>query len=76
MADNVTVDNGTGTDYGVAADKVTYSGDADQSVQLFRPVHVSGAEGSRTVDALTDATGLNVHIVGAIPAGHQQHWRC
>jgi hypothetical protein len=49
MADNVTVDNGTGTDYGVAGDKVTYSGDADQTVQLVKVVQTTGAEGSKTV---------------------------
>jgi hypothetical protein len=46
--------------YDVATDKVTYSGDADQDVQLTRPVHVAGAEGSRTVDAITTADGLKV----------------
>lgn len=32
-----------------ATDEVTYSGDADAHVQLFRPVHVTGSEGSRVV---------------------------
>jgi hypothetical protein len=45
MADNET----TGTGKAVATDKVTYSGDADQNVQLIRPVHVAGSEGARTV---------------------------
>ena len=60
----MTVDNGTGTDYGVASDKVTFSGDADQAVQLFRPVHVSGSEGSKTVNDITNQSGLMVEIVG------------
>ncbi len=64
MADNVTVDNGTGTDYGVAADKVTYSGDADQTVQLVRVVGVTGSEGSKTVSDLNTAGGLDVSIIG------------
>lgn len=58
MADNVTVDNGTGTDYNVAGDKVTYSGDADQTVQLVRVVDVQGAEGSKTVGPVSDGAGL------------------
>ena len=62
MADNVTVDNGTGTDYGVAGDKVTYSGDADQTVQLFRPVHVTGSEGSKTTTDLSNTNGLIVGV--------------
>jgi hypothetical protein len=37
------------TPYDVATDKVTYSGDADQNVQLVKIVGVSGAEGSKTV---------------------------
>lgn len=45
MADNET----TGTGKPVATDKVTYSGDADQNVQLVREVFVTGAEGSKTV---------------------------
>lgn len=59
MADNET----TGTGKAVATDKVTYSGDADQNVQLIRPVGVTGSEGSKTVvDIPTDATaGLKVN---------------
>lgn len=45
MADNET----TGTGKAVATDKVTYSGDADQNVQLIRPVAVTGSEGAKTV---------------------------
>lgn len=48
MADNETVDNGALTDYKVASDKVTYSGDADVNVQLMKLVTVSGTEGSKT----------------------------
>ena len=55
MADNVTVSSAAS--YGVASDEVTYSGDASQKLQLFRPVHVAGAEGSKTVTDLTDAYG-------------------
>jgi hypothetical protein len=45
VADNET----TGTGKPVATDKVTYSGDADQNVQLVREVFVTGSEGSKTV---------------------------
>lgn len=45
MADNVEIDG-----VPVASDKVTYSGDADQNVQLMRLVGVTGAEGSKTVE--------------------------
>jgi hypothetical protein len=64
MADNTRGGSQDGADPLIATDEVTYSGDT-ADVQLMRPVHVSGAEGSKTVDALTDATGLNVHVVGA-----------
>jgi hypothetical protein len=66
MADNVTFQSGTlatppaGT--GVATDKVTHSGDADQDVQLMRPVHVTGAEGSKTPVDITSADGLLVNL--------------
>src|SRR5574343_1712844 len=60
MADNET----TGTGKTVATDKVTYSGDAYQNVQLVRFVQVTGSEGSKTVVALPgDATnGLLVNL--------------
>jgi hypothetical protein len=60
MADNET----TGTGKPIATDKVTYSGDADQNVQLTRIVQVTGAEGSKTVvDLPGDATnGLDVDV--------------
>lgn len=57
MPDNET----TGTGKAVATDKVTYSGDADQNVQLLRAVHVTGAESSKTVVEITSADG---HFVG------------
>lgn len=57
MADNVTVDNGALTDYPVATDVVTYSGDAGQNLQLMRPTHVAGAEDARTVEAITQTVG-------------------
>lgn len=47
MADNTEVGSGTGVK--VASDKVTYSGDADENVQLVRVVGVTGSEGSKTV---------------------------
>lgn len=55
MADNV--DPKVASSVPTATDVVTYSGDAGQNVQLVRQVNVSGAEGSKTVDAITDANG-------------------
>lgn len=62
MADNTEVSSGTGVP--VATDKVTYSGDADQNVQLMRPVLVTGAEGSKTVVDLPgdNTNGLDVDV--------------
>ena len=45
-------DNAVAAGVSVATDEVTYSGDV-ANVQLGRPVHVSGAEGSRVVEPLT-----------------------
>ena len=59
MVDNVTVDNSALTDYAVATDQVTYSGDV-VDVQLFRQVHVTGAEGARTVVDVSDVDGVLV----------------
>jgi len=56
MADNTETASGTGVK--VATDKVTYSGDADQNVQLVRFVQVTGAEGSRTVVDVPVGTGV------------------
>lgn len=56
MADNET----TGTGKAVATDKVTYSGDADQNVQLMRLVHVTGSEGSKVTQEIIVATGSAV----------------
>lgn len=56
MADNET----TGSSKAVATDKVTYSGDADQNVQLVRPAHVTGSEGSKTVQDVSQSTGSAV----------------
>jgi hypothetical protein len=69
MADNVTVDNGSLTDYTAATDKVTYSGDADVDVQLVRIVQVTGSEGSKTVvDLPGDATnGVDVDVTRIVP---------
>lgn len=55
MADNQAVSSAAS--YTVATDEVTYSGDANVDVQLFRPVHVTGSEGSKTVVDVTDAYG-------------------
>jgi hypothetical protein len=52
MADNTLQD---GSDL-IATDEVTHSGDT-ADVQLFRPVHVTGAEGSKTVVDLTTVLG-------------------
>lgn len=56
MADN----EQTGTAKAVATDKVTYSGDADQNVQLVRQAHVTGSEGSKTVQDVSQSTGSAV----------------
>lgn len=47
MADNIEIK--AAATVPVATDVVTYSGDASQNVQLIKPVHVIGAEGSKTV---------------------------
>lgn len=62
MADNET----TGTGKPVATDKVTYSGDADQNVQLVKVVQTTGAEGSKTVvdPAHDDVDGGNPLKIG------------
>lgn len=49
MADNLAVTAGTGTN--VASDEVTYSGDTAK-LGIVRLVHVTGAEGSKTVSEL------------------------
>jgi len=69
MADNET----TGAGKAVATDKVTYSGDADQNVQLVRLVQVTGAEGSKTVVDLpgenTNGIDVDVTRLPALVAG-------
>jgi hypothetical protein len=62
MADNTETASGTGVK--VATDKVTYSGDTDQNVQLVRIVQVTGTEGSKTVVDLPgdDTSGLMVKL--------------
>jgi len=70
MPDNVTVDNGALTDIDVASDKVTYSGDADRDVQLIRSVHVTGAEGSKTVEAVTGTIGSATPTAAVVLGGH------
>jgi hypothetical protein len=56
MADNVTLPAASGN---VAADEVTFSGDTTK-VQLFRPVHVEGSEGSKTQYGITGQQGVFV----------------
>lgn len=63
MADNATL---PATGAGVATDQVTYSSDPDQHVQVIRPAHVTGSEGSKTVEAITQSTG------SAVPAAAVQ----
>lgn len=69
MADNATVDNGALADIECATDKVTYSGDADRDVQLQRPVHVAGSEGSKTVEAVTGTLGSALPAAGLVLGG-------
>lgn len=63
MADNVTLNTGSGTQK-AATDEVTYSGDTTANVQLVRPVLTTGSEGSRTVVDLTgdNTNGLDVDV--------------
>lgn len=64
MADNADVTPGSGAK--IAADEVTYSGDTTK-VQLVRIVDVAGAEGSKTLTGLSDATlGLTVKPTGDV----------
>lgn len=46
MPDNVDLASLSGK---AATDNTTYSGEVDAHVQLMRPVHVTGAEGAKTV---------------------------
>ena len=57
MADNTRGGSESGTAPLIATDEVTYSGDT-ADVQLFRPVHVTGAEGSKTVGPITNDFGI------------------
>jgi hypothetical protein len=58
MADNQQVFPGSaGSAFGVAADEATYSGDANQKIQLVKPTCVTGSEGSKTVTELCGTTG-------------------
>lgn len=54
MADNVAITAGTGTN--IACDEATYSGDTTK-IQLTRLVHVSGAEGAKTVSEIVGTAG-------------------
>jgi len=61
MADNQNVYTGdAGSAFGVAADEVTFSGDASQKLQVMRPAHVTGSEGAKTVVDVTQSTGSAV----------------
>jgi hypothetical protein len=55
MADNVVLNAGSGGAT-AAADEATYSGDTAK-IQLVRVVHVSGAEGSKTVSEIVGTAG-------------------
>lgn len=57
MADNTRGGSESGTAPLIATDEVTYSGEV-ADVQLLRPVHVTGAEGSKTVVDITTANGV------------------
>lgn len=66
MADNVQFQSGTlaspAASVVVATDEATYSGDTAK-VQIVRLVHVSGAEGAKTISEIADATnGLDVDV--------------
>jgi hypothetical protein len=56
MTDNTRGGSESGTAPLIATDEVTHSGDT-ADVQLIRPVHVTGSEGSKTVVDITDAYG-------------------
>lgn len=57
MADNASVVSEATTEkFKIAADEATYSGDTAK-VQLFRQVHVSGAEGSKSIGDVVGAVG-------------------
>lgn len=58
MADNLTVDNNTLTDYVPATDEVTHSGDTAH-VQVVRPALVTGAEGAKTIVDLSSGNGAS-----------------
>jgi hypothetical protein len=69
MADNAVLGiqlSGLAVGSVIAADRATYSGDADALVQLLRLVHVEGAEGAKTV---TELIRLINSIAGATNPG-------
>jgi hypothetical protein len=66
----------TGEGKAVATDKVTYSGDADQNIQLVRMVGVSGVEGSKIVLDLPadESQGMGVYLsTAAMVEGDAAH---
>ena len=62
MTDNTRGGSESGSAPLIATDEVTHSGDV-ADVQLTRPVHVSGAEGSKTVTDVTDTNGLKISSI-------------
>ncbi len=68
MADNATLPDFSLAAYKVAADEIAYSGDTTK-LQLMRLVHVSGAEGSKTLTEICDTTGVNTHPQPATTGG-------
>ena len=75
MSDNPPIRNDASTEvFKAAADEATFSGDL-AVVQLMRPVHVTGAEGAKTVSEITDATGLSVHETPKTSGGCNIHHR-
>lgn len=67
MADNFPITPGTGRN--AATDEVTFSGDT-ADVQIVRPAHVAGAEGSKTVEAVTQTAGSASPAAAVAVGGH------
>lgn len=67
MADNTRGGSQDAANPLIATDEVTYSGDT-ADVALLRPVHVTGAEGSKTVVDITTADGIKALTQKALTA--------
>src|SRR6188768_2669817 len=67
MADNV--DPKVAGSVPVATDVVTHSGDANQNVQIIRPGHVTGSEGSKTIQDVTQSTGSAITSAVVVVGG-------